>query len=70
MSNALTQFRKTHGLTLADMAERLNVATSTVCKWELRRVPADRVVEIETTLGIPRHDLRPDLFRPRHEVAA
>lgn len=30
--------------------------------WHWRRVPAERVIDVERVTGIPREDLRPDLY--------
>lgn len=39
--------------------------------WQMatgrRRIPAERVLEIEAATGISRHDLRPDIY-PREPV--
>lgn len=50
------------GLTQQELADRLNVTKGTVCKWQTRRVPAERVKEVSAATGIPPHQLRPDLF--------
>ncbi len=47
---------------LAKVAHDLGITRAAVVKWD--RVPAERVVEVETVTGIPREQLRPDLFRP------
>ncbi len=61
-TKSLVSYRAENGLSLAAMAGRLGVARSTVCKWELGKVPAERVPELERVTGIPRHQLRPDLY--------
>lgn len=41
---------------------------SVVANWRLRkRVPAERVLDIERITGISRHELRPDIFGPARE---
>lgn len=50
------------GLTQQEIADRLHVTKATVCKWQLGRVPADKVLRVEEVTGISRHDLRPDLY--------
>lgn len=41
---------------------------SVVANWRLRRrVPAERVLDIERVTGISRHELRPDIFGPSPE---
>ena len=46
---------------IAALARELNVTRQTLYNWQ--RVPADYVVQIEKTSGVPREELRPDLFR-------
>lgn len=36
-----------------------NISSQAVSQW--KRVPADRVLDVERVTGIPRHELRPDL---------
>jgi DNA-binding transcriptional regulator YdaS (Cro superfamily) len=43
------------------LARLLGLSHTAVQKWE--RIPAERVVEIETLTGIARERLRPDLYR-------
>lgn len=39
--------------------------------WQWKRVPAERVIDVERVTGIPRHLLRPDIFpNPAHEENA
>lgn len=51
------------------LATRLGISARAIYKWEARwdagipdAVPATRAIEIETATGIPRSDLRPDLW--------
>jgi DNA-binding transcriptional regulator YdaS (Cro superfamily) len=30
--------------------------------WQWKRVPAERVLAVEKATGVPRHELRPDLY--------
>lgn len=53
---------------MADLARALGVDKATVTRWGQKRVPAERVLDVERVAGIPRHDLRPDLY-PREEAA-
>ncbi len=49
----------------SELARQLGVVPMTVTQWKTRdRVPAERVIAIETATGISRHDLRPDVFGP------
>jgi DNA-binding transcriptional regulator YdaS (Cro superfamily) len=49
----------------AEVARILGVTRQTVYKWVERRVPAERVGEVEWLTGIPREILRPDIFNIR-----
>jgi TorA maturation chaperone TorD len=42
------------------LARRLGISQPSVSAWT--RVPADRVVAVEAVAGVPRHELRPDLY--------
>lgn len=45
------------------LANAIGVTQGHVSQWLRRgRVPADKAVAIETATGIPRHELRPDVF--------
>ena len=43
------------------IATALNLTTQAVYAWN--RVPADKIVLIEEITGIPREELRPDIYR-------
>ena len=45
---------------LSKLAASLGVRHQTFYSWS--RVPAERAVDIERLTGIPRHELRPDLW--------
>jgi DNA-binding transcriptional regulator YdaS (Cro superfamily) len=45
-----------------DLARRLGVDKSMVTRWDRNGVPPLRAVEIEKETGIPREQMRPDLF--------
>jgi DNA-binding transcriptional regulator YdaS (Cro superfamily) len=45
---------------LAKLASEMGVTRAAVVKW--KRVPAERLIEIERITGIARDKLRPDLF--------
>jgi DNA-binding transcriptional regulator YdaS (Cro superfamily) len=42
-------------------ARKLGVTPPAVMEW--RRVPAHRILQVEAVTGIPREQLRPDLYR-------
>ena len=47
---------------MAELARRLNLGPSALQKWHTQ-IPAARVVDIERVTGVPREQLRPDLYR-------
>lgn len=49
---------------LAALAAALHVNKSTATRWIKRRIPAERVLEVERVTGVSRSDLRPDLYPP------
>lgn len=59
---------------LVALARRLGISHQSFYKWE--RVPAERVAAISAIAGIPRHELRPDIYEapkrraPKQEAAA
>lgn len=47
-------------------AAALGITNQAIQKWvNNKRVPIERVVEVETLTGIPREKLRPDIFAKR-----
>lgn len=52
------------GLSDTTAANRLGVSSEAIRLWRRgkRQVPAERAVQIETELGVPRHVTRPDLW--------
>lgn len=53
-------------------ARQLGVPVATVSSWGLRnQIPVRRVIDVERVTGIPRHQLRPDIYPNPHlnEVA-
>lgn len=58
------------GIKQSALARQLGVNKSTVALWVLRRIPAERVIEIERETGIPRFELRPDIYPPEPLEAA
>jgi DNA-binding transcriptional regulator YdaS (Cro superfamily) len=46
---------------IRELARRLGVSPSAILQW--RRIPADRLVQVEAVTGIPREALRSDLYR-------
>lgn len=55
--------------TAQELAKRLAVTPQALSQWE--RVPALRALEVERITGVPRHELRPDIYpAPAETVAA
>ena len=46
------------------LARALGVKQPVVANWLARQVPAGRVLSIETATGVPRTELRPDIYPP------
>lgn len=45
---------------VANVGRALGITSQAVSQW--RRVPAERVLEVERLTRVPRHELRPDLY--------
>ena len=58
----LVELLRSRDIKLIDVAKAANVDKATVSRWARRRIPAERVVDVERITGIPRHELRPDIF--------
>jgi DNA-binding transcriptional regulator YdaS (Cro superfamily) len=67
MGNGMDLLRAKRGR-LAEVAHGLGMTRAAIVKW--RQVPAERVVEVERITGIPREQLRPDLFRKSSTLSA
>lgn len=48
--------------TAQELARRLGVTPQALSQW--RRIPPLRVLDVERATGIPRHELRPDIYPP------
>jgi DNA-binding transcriptional regulator YdaS (Cro superfamily) len=49
---------------LNKLARRLRISRQAVLAWKDRcRIPAERLIEIESITGVPRERLRPELYR-------
>jgi TorA maturation chaperone TorD len=47
---------------VAQLARKIGIAQPSVSNWS--RVPAERVIAVEAVTGVPRVELRPDLYEP------
>ena len=48
---------------VSELASRLEISRGSVYKWKWAdKIPAERVLQVESITGIPRRELRPDLF--------
>jgi len=53
------------------LARALNIKPQAVQNWcAAGRIPAERVLAVESITGIPRHELRPDLYPVDSQSAA
>lgn len=50
------------------LARKLGVSASAISQWD-GKVPVTRVAAVEAATGIPRHELRPDIFNMPSEAA-
>lgn len=44
------------------LAERIGITGQAISQW--KRVPAERVLDVERATGVSREELRPDLYPP------
>ena len=49
------------------LARELGITHGAVMQW--RKVPAERVLDVERITGISRHELRPDIYGPEEQGA-
>lgn len=56
------------GVKASHLAKALNITHGAISQWD--RVPAERVLDVERETGIPRHELRPDLYPADREAPA
>lgn len=67
MDNIQQLFDQHRGLRIR-IARELGITHGAVSQW--RRVPAERVLDVERIANIPRHVLRPDIYpSPAQEAA-
>lgn len=61
MSHLLEILPKRRGI-VSEIARACGITHGAVSQW--RKVPAERVLDVERITGVPRHALRPDLYPP------
>jgi transcriptional regulator with XRE-family HTH domain len=71
-ASPLKIYRVQNSVTLDALAARLRVNKSTILRWETGEVmvPAGRLADVERETGIPRGQLRPDIFGPAASTEA
>jgi hypothetical protein len=50
------------GFRMTDVATALRIDKANLSRWARTGIPAERVCAVEAMTGIPRHELRPDLY--------
>lgn len=65
MDPIVKQAAEKAGKNLTALAKALGVTRAALHQW--RRVPAERVLELERVTGVSRHDIRPDIY-PRDDA--
>ena len=65
--DGMDRIRAERGM-IAKIARGLGIKASAVSMW--KRVPAERLPEVERITGFPRHQLRPDICPAPTGVAA
>ena len=65
METKLTKSKiQASGVKLNALAAALGVDKATVSRWCAKAIPAERVKAVSELTGIPKHELRPDIFEP------
>lgn len=68
MDEALERAKQIAG-GVAEIAKAIgSITPQAVSQW--RRVPPNRVLDVERVTGVSRHELRPDIFGPAPQEAA
>lgn len=48
------------------LANELGISAQAISQW--KRVPVERVLEVERITGVSRHELRPDIYPPKEQA--
>ena len=64
MKNALKNYKEQQGLTFRKLASICGYSLNAVYRHCNVKIPAEAAVHYATCLGIPRSELRPDLWPP------
>ena len=67
MKNIRTVLNETRGLAIS-LSRELGITHGAISQWV--RVPVERVLDVERITGIPRHELRPDIYPPPFQSAS
>ena len=59
--NALERAKKAAGRAYK-LADKLGISQQAISRW--KKIPPLRVLDVERATGIPRHELRPDIYPP------
>ena len=70
MSNRRILRQIKEGPGIAAVARALGVSRQVAWSWFHRQIPAKHVAGVERITGIPRSELRPDIFPPERELLA
>lgn len=61
-TKTLKELLEAKNMRLSQLAAALKVDKSLVTRWSQGKVPVERLAEVERVTGIPREDLRPEVF--------
>jgi DNA-binding transcriptional regulator YdaS (Cro superfamily) len=54
-------------ITRVELGRRLGISSQAISQW--KKVPAERVADVEAITGVPREQIRPDIFRKSERVS-
>lgn len=67
----LPDILRRHGVDETQVIEALGVSAETMRLWKKRerRISIRNAITLEEMFGIPRHELRPDIYPPPHQAS-